>query len=149
MKKAIQICLRAGETIYINGAVLRVDRKVSMELLNDVTFLLESHVILAEEARTPLRQLYFIIQTMLIEPTNAVATRAMFEETHALLLESFENEQVLAGLKNVHDLIKGNRAFDALKAVRALFPIEDKILTQQEFAPAGVGKQERKVTSWK
>ena len=44
------------------------DRKVSLEFLNDVTFLLESHVIQVEDTTTPLRQLYFIAQTMLMEP---------------------------------------------------------------------------------
>ena len=70
MKKAMHISLRPGEKLYVNGAVLRVDRKVSVEFLNDVTFLLENHVILPEEANTPLRQLYFVVQTMLIEPAR-------------------------------------------------------------------------------
>ena len=56
----MNISLRADEKIYINGAVLRVDRKVSIELLNDVTFLLESHVMQANDATTPLRQIYFV-----------------------------------------------------------------------------------------
>ena len=37
----MKISLRAGERIYINGAVLRVDRKVSVELVNDVMQLIE------------------------------------------------------------------------------------------------------------
>ena len=40
----MRLYLRPGEKLYINGAVIRVDRKVSIELLNDVTFLLENHV---------------------------------------------------------------------------------------------------------
>ena len=31
----MNISLRKGEKIYINGAIFRVDRKVSIELLND------------------------------------------------------------------------------------------------------------------
>ena len=52
MKKAMQLSLRAGERIYVNGAVLRVDRKVTLELLNDATFLLENQVMQAEQAIT-------------------------------------------------------------------------------------------------
>ena len=37
----MHITLRPNEKIYINGAVLKVDRKVSFELLNDAVFLLE------------------------------------------------------------------------------------------------------------
>jgi len=43
------LSLRSGGKVYVNGAVLRVDRKVNIELLNDVAFLLESHVLQAHE----------------------------------------------------------------------------------------------------
>ena len=66
----MHISLRAGEKFYINGAVLRVDRKVSIELLNDATFLLEAHVMSVEDVTTPLRQLYFIVQIMLMNPAE-------------------------------------------------------------------------------
>ena len=62
--------MRAGERIYVNGAVLRVDRKVSLELVNDVMFLLEGQVMQASDATTALRQLYFIVQLMLMNPTD-------------------------------------------------------------------------------
>ena len=48
MKNTLKISLKPNEKIYINGAVIRVDRKVTIELLNDVQFLLESHVMQAE-----------------------------------------------------------------------------------------------------
>ena len=51
---SMHIGLRARERLYINGAVIRVDRKVSIELLNDVSFLLEAHVMQPEETTTPL-----------------------------------------------------------------------------------------------
>ena len=70
----MNITLRAGERIYINGAVLRVDRKATIELLNDATFLLEAHVMQAEDATTPLRQIYFVVQVMLMDPASARAT---------------------------------------------------------------------------
>ena len=65
MKSTLRISLKSGERIFINGAVLRVDRKVALEFLNDVTFLLENHVLQPEDATTPLKQLYFIAQMIL------------------------------------------------------------------------------------
>ena len=47
----MNITLRAGERFFINGAVIRIDRKASIELLNDVTFLLENHVMQAGKRR--------------------------------------------------------------------------------------------------
>ena len=67
----MNITLRAGERFFINGAVIRIDRKASIELLNEVTFLLENHVMQAEEAATLVRQIYFAVQIMLMDPTAA------------------------------------------------------------------------------
>jgi|SRR5579875_2274375 flagellar protein FlbT len=124
----MHISLRAGEKIYINGAVLRVDRKVSIELLNDATFLLENHVMKVEDASTPLRQLYFIIQIMLMNPTDSFAAREMFNKSVRMTIEVSENQILIAGLHAVKTLVDANRIFEALKAVRALFPVEAEIL---------------------
>lgn len=124
----MHISLRAGEKIYINGAVLRVDRKVSIELLNDATFLLEAHVMKVEDASTPLRQLYFIIQIMLMNPTDTRAAREMFESSVRRTIDVSENVAMVAGLRAIKALVDANRIFEALKAVRALFPIEAEIL---------------------
>ena len=79
MMKPFCINLKSGERIFINGAVLRVDRKVSIEFLNDVTFLLEAHVMQPGQTTTPFRQLYFMIQTMVIDPSNASNARRLFD----------------------------------------------------------------------
>lgn len=124
----LRIALRAGEKIFVNGAVMKVDRKTSLEFMNDVTFLLESHVLQADDARTPLRQLYFIVQMILIDPANAEEARRMFSATHKLLLGSFKNEDIRDGLSDIAEMIERDRPFDALKRLRALIPVEDDIM---------------------
>jgi flagellar protein FlbT len=131
VKKGLHISLRPGERIYVNGAVLKVDRKVSVEFLNDVTFLLEHHVLQPEDTRTPLRQLYFIVQTVLIDPANSVDARGMFGSSFATMLESFENPKIRDGLVEVRELFDQGRTFDALKVLRPLFAIEDAILAEE------------------
>lgn len=130
MKKALHISLRPGERIYVNGAVLKVDRKVSIEFLNDVTFLLEHHVLQPEDTRTPLRQLYFVVQTVLIDPANGAQARAMFEKSYASLMEAFDNAKIREGLAEMHTLYGNGRIFDALKVLRPLFAVEDAILAE-------------------
>jgi flagellar protein FlbT len=128
MKSTLKISLKPGEKIYINGAVLRVDRKVSLELLNDVQFLLENHVLQADEASTPLRQLYFIVQIMLMNPDGAGEALAMFRRSLPLLIASFSDERVKGGLKEIDRLVGEGHVYEALKAIRALYPIERGIL---------------------
>jgi flagellar protein FlbT len=131
----MRLSLRAGERIYINGAVLRVDRKVAVELLNDATFLLESHVLQAEDATTPLRQLYFAAQTMLIDPGQAEAARGLYDGLHDGLLAATGEAALRDGLSAAHGLIEGGRLFEALKLIRGLYPLEAALMTAGE-APA-------------
>lgn len=143
MKKGMHVFLRPGERLYVNGAVLKVDRKVSLEFLNDVTFLLESHVLQADDAKTPLRQLYFVLQTMLIDPSSVSRTRKMFESSHARIVASLSNEGILSGLGTVHALVAANRVFEALKTLRVLFPIEDAVLSNSAMTlAAGQNREE-------
>ncbi|AWB23935.1 flagellar biosynthesis repressor FlbT [Methylobacterium currus] len=128
----MRLSLRAGERIYINGAVLRVDRKVAIELMNDATFLLESHVMQAEDATTPLRQLYFAAQTMLIDPGQAAAARAIYDGIRDGLLVTTGEPVLRDGLAAAHALVEGGRLFDALKLIRGLYPLEAALMADGE-----------------
>ncbi len=145
----LRISLKAGEKIFINGAVLRVDRKVSLEFLNDVTFLLENHVLQPEEATTPLRQLYFITQMMLINPEGREQTAAMFRKSIAMLLGCFANEQVSAELKKIDEIVCKGRPFDALKIIRSLYPLERAILDTPELPAAKIDEISREIAPWR
>ena len=106
MSTPMRISLRAGERIYINGAVLRAERKLTFELLNNASFLLENHIIQAEEATTPLRQLYFALQTLLIDPTSSTA-RDAYVRIYAATRVSFSTTDVVVGLRLVGRLVDG------------------------------------------
>ena len=132
----MNISLRADERIYINGAVLRVDRKVSLELLNDVTFLLESHVMQAAEATTPLRQIYFVVQIMLMDPTAAASATPLARSLIESALGAYRAPDLTGGLRSIDASLLRGRNFEALKALRALFPLEDKELQPLINAPS-------------
>ena len=109
----MRLSLRAGEKIYINGAVLRADRKVSLELLNDATFLLEAHVMQPDTATTPMRRLYFAVQTMLMAPQDSGRARALFE-LEATSLAGAGDQRV----QEARNLVDRGRHYEALKAIR-------------------------------
>lgn len=134
MKNALKISLKPNEKIYVNGAVLRVDRKVSIELLNDVQFLLENHVLQADQASTPLRQLYFIVQIMLMNPDSADEALGMFRKSLPLLLANFMDERIKSALKDVDRQVNEGHVFEALKTIRTLYPLEKAILNREPTA---------------
>jgi len=92
----MNITLRAGERLYINGAVIRVDRKATIELLNDVTFLLENHVMQADQANTPLRQIYFAVQVMLMDPSATTAATTLSRRLIESALQAFVSPAIVA-----------------------------------------------------
>jgi flagellar protein FlbT len=133
----MRISLRAGERLYINGAVVLVDRKVSVELLNDATFLLEAHVMNVSDVTTPLRQLYFITQIMLMNPGDTPAAAEMFAQAIRNNRKIFTEPRILSGLDLAEQLIAEDRKFDALKHIRTLLPIEAEVLGVGEASVAG------------
>jgi len=132
----LKVHLKPNERVYINGGVIKVDRKVTLELMNEVVFLIEGHVLQEEDATTPMRQLYFIVQSMLMEPKCEPIARQMYEQSHGALIQTFKNQDVLDGLTDVRQLIERGRAFEALRKIRSLFPLEDEILLKSAEAAA-------------
>lgn len=126
--RPMHISLRSGERLFLNGAVLRVDRKVTLELLNDATFLLENHVMQVEDTTTPLRQLYFAAQAILMDPQNAKSSKALFNAMAADLKRCLTTPTLVEGLDEVCALMGQDRTFQALKALRGLFEEEAAVL---------------------
>lgn len=122
------LSLKARQRLFINGAVLRFDRKVGIELLNDAVFLLESHVLQSDEVTSPLRQLYFIAQTMLMDPDCKVRAVSIFRHQFDAISEIYINEPMVTFMNEVKIEFEAGRIISALKCLRRMFPIEAEIL---------------------
>ena len=130
MSRSINLSLRGHERIFINGAVLRVDRKVTIELLNDATFLLEAHVLQADQATTPIRQLYFIAQAMLIDPGNAGQVRVAYDEVDRAIIARGADPDIASALATARSFLDAGRPFEVLRILRGLFQTDDVRLGQ-------------------
>lgn len=77
---ALKIRLRPGERLAVNGAVLRNggQRAVELEVLNQANLMHERDIMLPEQADTPLRTLYLLIQLMHLEPDGHQANYNAF-----------------------------------------------------------------------
>jgi flagellar biosynthesis repressor protein FlbT len=123
----MMIHLKRNERLFINGAVLRLDRRGSVELMNDAQFLLENHIMQVEGATTPMRQLYFIVQTMIMDPVNAHLTLVLFKSNASQIEAHTNTESYLRTIKAVRDLVESEKFFDALKVLRKSFNLEDEL----------------------
>jgi flagellar protein FlbT len=133
VKAKMRFSLKAGERIFINGAVLTVSQKVTLSLLNDARFLLESHVLQFTEATTPMRQLYFIVQSLLINPQEAAKGMGAFRKLHDALIVINSDEDVKARLRTAGELVAAERTFEALKVIRTLFEPDEAVAPAGEF----------------
>jgi len=127
----MNITLRAGERFFINGAVIRIDRKATIELLNDVTFLLENHVMQAKDATTLTRQIYFAVQIMLMDPGATATATPLARSLLDTALGAYRTPELVSGLKGVAQSLARARGFEAMKTLRTLFSLEDEELKRE------------------
>jgi flagellar biosynthesis repressor protein FlbT len=118
------IHLKRNEKLYLNGAVIKLDRRGTIELLNDADFLLENHIMQPEDAITPLRRLYFLVQAMLMDPKNSHLMRELFKINLVQVREAVLDQEFLHVLKEVEFRVMGGRFFEAMKTIRQNYHIE-------------------------
>ncbi len=122
--------------------MLRVDRKVAIEFLNDVTSSWKTTSCSPKTRRHPLRQLYFIAQMILIIRKAGPVDRDVPQvDRHAAYC--FKHDEVLAELKRIDGLVTQGRAFEALKAIRG-FIDRGPDPHAQELTPATVEQYARR-----
>jgi flagellar biosynthesis repressor protein FlbT len=136
MKAKMRFSLKAGERIFINGAVLTVSQKVTLSLLNEARFLLESHVLQVAEATTPMRQLYFVAQSILINPQDADKVMGAFRKLHDSLMLLTTDEPTKETLRRAGELVEADRIFDALKVIRTMFEPDGRTVAPPASAAA-------------
>lgn len=122
----MQIALKKGTKMYLNGAVIRADRKVNIELLNEATFLLDTHMLSAEGAKTPIAQLYFVLQSTMMKPGSSATLIPVLR----VMIEGLKLTQDSAELRNSLDevelLAQNQRIYDALRRLRPFIFQQDQ-----------------------
>ena len=125
----MKIHLKRNEKLFLNGAVIRLDRRGSIELLNDAQFLLEAHIMQQEDAKRPLEQVYFIVQTMLMDPGNAQMVMHLFRAFAGKLRTLARTDAYRSCLTEVERLVEGVDYFGALKLLRRSFDLDSENAT--------------------
>ncbi|MGI9425005.1 MAG: flagellar biosynthesis repressor FlbT [Hyphomicrobiaceae bacterium] len=135
MSKILKLRLKSGERIFVNGAVMQVDRRVAISFLNDVSFLLESYVIQPEEVTTPIRQLYFVLQSMLINPDTREEQLKLLQYYIGSFARRPEYAGVMDEIQRAADLATREQFFESLKLLRSIFHVDDPM--PPAIQPAG------------
>ena len=116
---------------------IKVERKATIELLNDATFLLEAHVIQPEDASTPLRQLYFVLQTQLMERDAAPLARRCSTTCRRRPARRSAAARCPKDCAAPARWSESGRVFEAMKTMRGLFPLEAEMMKDKTAARRG------------
>jgi flagellar protein FlbT len=123
----MMIHLKRNERLYLNGAVIKLDRRGSIQLLNDANFLMEAHIMQPEEATTPLRQVYFLVQLMIMDPKNAHLMMELFKVNVAQLRQITDDAELLKAIDSFEAKVLATGYFEAMKIIRQSFAIEERL----------------------
>ena len=122
---ALKIVLKPGERIIICGAVI-TNGKTTAQLLveNQVPILRQKDIMGENEATSPCRRIYFVIQLMYTDAGNL----AMHHHTYWNLVKDILKAapSTLPLIDRINDHILNNRHYQALKLARKLIEYEEE-----------------------
>ena len=122
---ALKIVLKPGERIIISGAVI-TNGKTTAQLLveNQVPILRQKDILGENEATTPCRRIYLVIQLMYIDAGNL----AMHHHTYWNLVKDVLKAapSTLPLIDRISDHILNNRHYQALKLAKKLIEYEEE-----------------------
>jgi flagellar protein FlbT len=73
---------------------------------------------------------------MLIDPSAAEKARQVFRQMLPAVQSTFGNETVRNGLQGIATMVESGKTYDAMRAIRHLFPAEAAVLGTSETAAA-------------
>ena len=124
---ALKIGLKPGERIIISGAVI-TNGKTTAQLLveNQVPILRQKDIMGENEATTPCRRIYLVIQLMYIDAGNP----AMHHHTYWSLVKDVLKAapSTLPLIGRISDHILNNRHYQALKLAKKLIEYEEEAI---------------------
>jgi flagellar protein FlbT len=122
---ALKIVLKPGERIIISGAVI-TNGKTTAQLLieNHVPILRQKEIMGENEASTPCRRIYLVIQLMYIDAGNLATHHHTYWNLVRDVLTAAPS--TLPIIDRISDHILNNRYYQALKLTKKLIEYEEE-----------------------
>lgn len=125
----LKLKLGANERLVVNGAVLvNGAYRTTLLVRNYAHIMREKDVLQEQDANTPTRRLYFLIQAMLMQPPASEDLMAAYRAVHAQLLEAFVKPENTELLNDVSRLVGLQDYYKALVRLHPLIAYEAQLL---------------------
>lgn len=143
----LRLRLAAHEFIVVNGAVLtNGDYRTTLIVRNFAHIMREKDVLQEEDATTPTRRLYYLVQAMLMQPPPSAELLVDYEHTLTELRAAYIKPATLATLADTACLVEAGDYYKALTRLQPLIQYEAALLnvrphewrrsSQRSVAPA-------------
>jgi flagellar protein FlbT len=122
----LKITLKPNERMIIGGAVVtNGDTRAEFTIENKVPLLRQKDIMSENEANTPSRRLYFVIQLMYIDQDNVLT----YHNTYWSIVQDIVKAapSVLGLIDQISELILGNQHYQALKLAKTLIEYEQEV----------------------
>jgi flagellar protein FlbT len=123
---ALKITLKPNERMIIGGAVVaNGDTRADFTIENKVPLLRQKDIMSENEANSPSRRLYFVIQLMYIDQDNVLT----YHNTYWSIVKDIVKAapSVLGLIDQISELILGNQYYQALKLTQTLIEYEQEV----------------------
>ena len=119
---ALRLTLKPNERILINGCVVRnSDRRQVIVIENQADVVRETDLLKEDEARSPVKEVYFFIQTALLDPTIRKKLVPIIQKRLGKLVPVFHDEMA----DHIFQAASHVSQADFYRAMRALRPLMD------------------------
>lgn len=133
---ALNLTLKPFERVIVNGCMLRNGgRKSTITVETRADIIREKDLLRPEDATTPVKAVYFLIQSALVDAEGRDRAAKSAQQRLAVLATTFSTELRLHVFEAANNVSRGEY-FTALRDLRPLLAREAEVLAPAEGAPA-------------
>ena len=133
---ALRLTLKPNERVLINGCVVRnADRRQVLVIESHADIIREADLLVQEEQRTPVKEVYFFIQTALLDPATREKLVPIIQKRLGKLVPVFHDEMANHIFEAAAHVSSAD-FYKAMRTLRSLMAYEEKLfeMIQQKNA---------------
>jgi len=135
---ALRLTLKPNEKIVVNGCVIRnADRRQSLTIENYADVVREADLLDAASAATPVKKVYFFIQSALLRPEIRDELRPVIQKSLAELVPIF-NERISAHIFEAANHVSTANHYKAMRALRPVMQYEEELTSLLAGGPTAI-----------
>ena len=125
---ALKITLKPNEKMIVGGAVVTNGNSKNTDLIieNNVPVLRQKDILSEQDATSPCRRIYFIIQLMYIDEENLIEHQSIYWKLIRELLDTVP--RLTKHIDQINENILGGNFYRALKLAGELIGYEQEVL---------------------